>query len=464
MKDYHFQENEQDFGRTVRLDDINEKVKKMEDGVDDELGDARAFLNAFESEKFDISEEPVSEGAERRRWAWEGKFGLDKKNAGILVLVAVLACMLGFVAVRWGFWTEKSLLPTTENTVPMLVESVLEDRLKVYDIAAEKRRTIQLTEKTVLLDENGQEMSPDRIQMGDVAMVSLSQDEETMLSMDYGSDQICVQEATGLRAEVNAGKFVGENISYPYGKQAFFFYQEEELSPKNIESCDLLALTLVGDTVWSVEVLEYHGYIEVENAKNIKDGMLRLDEEEEVPLEEGMKLAVRAGQHQLTVTGSNIEQRTDAVFVEAGEEFLYDLSKAQEKMGVIIIDANVTDYKLYINGTVAESPAVLPVGEYDVVILKNGYMEWNQRVTLDSDSVTLHAELLKDIQYGTLTVTADVEGAWVYIDGEKYGVAPMEVNLPYGTYHVQVEKEGYETFQESVFIHAPAASLYAAME
>ena len=30
MKDYHFQENDQDFGLTVRLDDINEKVKQFQ--------------------------------------------------------------------------------------------------------------------------------------------------------------------------------------------------------------------------------------------------------------------------------------------------------------------------------------------------------------------------------------------------------------------------------------------------
>lgn len=48
------------------------------------------------------------------------------------------------------------------------------------------------------------------------------------------------------------------------------------------------------------------------------------------------------------------------------------------KMGVIIINANVKDYKLYINGAAAESPAVLPMGEYDLVILKNGYTEWSR--------------------------------------------------------------------------------------
>lgn len=61
---------------------------------------------------------------------------------------------------------------------------------------------------------------------------------------------------------------------------------------------------------------------------------------------------------------------------------------------------------------------MLPMGEYDLVILKNGYTEWSQHVTLDKDTLNVTAELQKDVQYGTLTVTADVDGAWVYINGE----------------------------------------------
>ena len=65
MKDYHFQKDNQDFGQTVRLDDINEKVKQLnQNTADDELGDANAFLDAFESEKFDmpIEEQEEEEG------------------------------------------------------------------------------------------------------------------------------------------------------------------------------------------------------------------------------------------------------------------------------------------------------------------------------------------------------------------------------------------------------------------
>ena len=34
-------------------------------------------------------------------------------------------------------------------------------------------------------------------------------------------------------------------------------------SPKDLEPCDILRLKGVEDLVWSVEVLEYHGYIVV---------------------------------------------------------------------------------------------------------------------------------------------------------------------------------------------------------
>ena len=493
MKDYHFQENDQDFGLTVRLDDINEKVKQIQQETEDDLGDANAFLNAFESEKFDVPAEefpeaeeigdtiqpvpvkPVKKQAEpildEEEWEeeWEEydeeeRFGLSKKTWGLIAVLGVIACIIGFSFVRCGFGGGKAPVTPAEEGIPVLVESMLDaEEAVVYDIGTGERMTIMLTEKTTVTDEQNREIAYGGLEMGDLVMVKLDKDGKTVLSVDYGNDAIQIREMTGLKADTAKKRLTGEDDSYEYGEKALFLYEDEKISPKELEPCDLLEVKMVEDIIWSVDVLEYHGYIEVENAKNIKDGEFMLDEEEAVPLEEGMKVAVRAGQHEVTVTGSNIETRKDTIFVEAGEDFIYDLSKAQEKVGVIIVNANVSDYKLYINGTVAESPAVLPMGEYDVVILKNGYHQWNQRVKLDKDSLTVNAELTRDMQYGTLTVTADTEGAWVYINGEEYGVAPMQVNLPYGSYNVQVEKDGFDTFRQSVMIQSSTASLHATL-
>lgn len=518
MKKYHFQENEKDFGSTVRLDAINDKVKEIKKKEEtDELGDASEFLNVFESEKFDDPAEtdentedalvdtledadaledalgetrrdgvfpaPAEEEAEEDDWEdddeeYEGEgrgifalgesFGLNKKTVALVIVLAVLACGIGFSLVRCSFHPSKTIpLVEEEAGTPLLIQTDRGDgEYLAYDIAEQERKTVFLTEKTKMTDASGRKISKASLAEGDLLAAELDEDGKTLISVDYSSNAIRTEEATGLT--VNRKKRTltnkAENLSYSYEKESVFFYDGEEIDAADLAPCDELLLKLVGDTVWSVEVQAYHGYIVVENTDAVKNGKIQLDEAEAVPLTEGMQLAAAEGHHTVTVTGSNIETRKDAVVVEAGEETVYDLSKAQEKMGVIIINANVKDYKLYINGAVAESPAVLPMGEYDLVILKNGYTEWSQHVTLDKDTLNVTAELQKDVQYGTLTVTADVDGAWVYINGEEYGVAPMQVNLPYGSYNVMLEKSGYQSYKQSIQISSQTAAIHATME
>lgn len=490
MKDYHFQKDDKDFDQTVRLDDINEKVKQFnQKNDDDELGDANAFLDAFESEKFDTLPEDMEEEealdhthrtepvkrslppSEEEDEEWEeyedeeGSFGLSKKTVALLAVLGVIACILGFSLVRCGFHPSTAPKDVSREGYPMLVKEILDDEeIVVYDIAEKEKKTLQLTEETKMTDEAGRAVTHGGVAAGDLFMAELDQDGETVLSIDYSDAAIRTEEMTGLEVDTKKQTLSTEEETYEYGDAAVFYYDEEEIDPADLEPCDVLLLRSYEDIVWSVEVQEYHGYILVENAKNIKDGMIQLDEEEAIPLEEGAKIPVKEGNHSVTVTGSNIETRKDSILVEAGKEFEYDLSKAQEKVGVIIVNANVSNYKLYINGEAAESPAVLPLGEYDLVILKNGYTEWNQHVSLQQDSVTVNAELQRDIQYGTLTVTADVDGAWVYINGEEYGVAPMQVNLPYGSYHVKVEKDGYADFSQTIQIQGSTSTLHVTME
>ena len=83
---------------------------------------------------------------------------------------------------------------------------------------------------------------------------------------------------------------------------------------------------------------------------------------------------------------------------------------------------------------------------------------------LNEASMTVRAELQRDLEYGTLTVTSDVDGAAVYIDGEESGVTPLEINLLYGSYAVRLEKRGYHSFEQRISINQPAVSLYAEME
>lgn len=462
MKDYHFERDDHEFDKTIRLDDINEEMKKLEkEKVEDDLGDKDAFLDAFESEKFD---EPSVGSASNISSEGSGKLPddeqdepfLNKKTVAIVAAAAVIVAIACFALVRGMFPSGNRNQVLSQEQKPVLIQGVLDGgELIVYDIKHDVNKSIVMTGETVITNAQGQ-ISPDiQLNMGDLVLVDLDKNGKNILSVNLGGG-IKTEEVTGLSVDLVTKQLLGEEKKFKFGEQAMFQYNKEEISPKELEACDVLVLKSYEGVVWSVDVTEYHGYISIENKENVINGKFQLDDDEEILLTDVERIAVKEGTHTITVSGDNIEKRTDSVFVETGEVYVYDLSKAQEKVGVLIINANVTDYKLYINGTLVDSgvPSVLPLGEYDVVILKNGYIEWSQHVVLDTDTVSVEANLQKDIQFGTVTITANVDGAQLYIDGKEMGTAPLELNLPYGSYTLEVERSGYQPHFTTILVNS----------
>lgn len=472
MKDYHFEKDDHEFDQTIRLDDINEEMKKLEkDKTEDDLGDKDAFLDAFESEKFDqFPEENMAKIPSVPSGTMPDDHGdepfFNKKTVTIISAVAVVVAIACFALVRGMFPTgNRNDLP--ESQVPVLIQGVLDGgELIVYDIKHDVNKSIDITEETVITNAQGQITPEVQFNTGDLVLVSLGRDGKSVQRLNFGGE-IQVQEITGLTPDIASNQLLGENgKAFKYGKEAMFLYNQEEISPKELEPCDVLVLKSYENVVWVVDVAEYHGYISIENKDNIVNGMFKLDEEDEVPLEEAERIPVKEGTHTITVSGDNIEKRTDSIFVETGEVYVYDLSQAQEKVGVLIINANVTDYKLYINGTLVDStvPSVLPMGEYDVVILKNGYTEWSQHVVLDTDTLSIDANLQQDIQFGTVVISANVDNAQIYIDGKEMGFAPIELNLPYGSYSMEVDRSGYEPYFTTILVNSSSTYMKVELE
>lgn len=479
MKDYHFENERDEFDTTIRLDHINEKLKDLENdppSMEGELGDKDDFLKAFESEKFDeiprreleTEKIPVRKRNAEIYGGQEPDGFWNKRTIGLLTGGGFLLMLVVFLLVKvifFGGFSGKTPVAAQEGQQPMLVESVLSGgELLVYDITAKEQKTVTMSAEAVVTDRMEAEISSSEVQEGDLLMMQLDQTGEVVLSATYGGG-IFQEEATGLEADTEKYRLIGEDEKYEYDERTMFRYDDEEISPEDLEPCDVLQLSGYEDTVWSVNILEYHGYIKVENKTAVKNGTFRLDEEDELPLEEVERIAVSEGSHTITVEGDNIETRKDTIFVESGEEYVYDLSKAQEKVGVLVINANVTDYKLYINGAQTDSsvPTVLPLGEYDVVILKNGYQDWNQKVVLDQDTVSVTANLEREIQYGTVVIASDVEGTVVYVDGQEIGIAPLQTTLTYGEHMIVLRKEGYPDYEHNVSVETPVLHLNATM-
>ena len=126
--------------------------------------------------------------------------------------------------------------------------------------------------------------------------------------------------------------------------------------------------------------------------------------------------------------------------------------------GSILVDSEPTKAGIYLNGeevgTTPETITGLNPGKYTVEIKLDGYEVWSEstKVKIGRES-TLKAAL--QIKSGSISINSKPSDARIYLDGEEVGITPGIIkSIDSGTHEVEVKKDRYETWSESVDIEA----------
>ena len=478
---------------TQRLDTIHEQTKKSpfseilqkvetKDYTDD-LGDKNAYLDTFESENFEEEEnfddEELLNEEDDIYYDEETSLALYQAEKKRLKIILLCSVMIGIVVFLVGYiimgMHQKEIreaqkqLQAEQSSVIMdrrvvMVRTVATNReLSVHDINTNEEYIIKTNSDTKFINRSGQQSSVTKIQRGDLVSVIMNEDGQTAKQIQYSASTWMAKEVSGLTVDTEQQTvsitFINgtETKTYHYGDDNLFLYKDGEIAPENIDPCDIVTMQGRGDRVWSIKVIESHGNMTITH----KDGILTIDDNQMIALNDFTVLAITEGVHTISVSGDNIESFSDTIFVVPNEDFEYDLSKAQSKTGVVIIHANVYDFKLYINGAEADGtkPIVLPLGEYDIVVSKNGYKKWNQKITVVEPSITIDVNMEEDIQEGIISFHSVPEGALIMWDNKEVGVTPFDQKVRYGVYTVDVILEGYQPHKETIVVDKSAVDV-----
>lgn len=454
----------------------------------DDLGDKNAYLDTFESENFEeendiTSEEQYTQYDDDIYYDEETSFALYQAEKRRLKIILLCSVTVGIVVFLVGYMImgmhqreirlelEKQRQQQTATLADkryVMVRTVATNReLSVHDINTDEQYIIKTNSDTKFLDRIRKQSSVTKIQRGDLICVTMAEDGETAQEIHYSVNTWTAQEVSGLSVNTEQKTvsitFVDgtEPKTYRYTDDNLFLYKDGEIPPQSIAACDIITMQGRGDRVWSIKVLESHGTMTLKNEQDIINGVLTVDNKERYALEGFGSLALTEGVHNISVTGDNIEAFEDTIFVVPREDFVYDLSNAQSKTGVVIIRANVYDFKLYINGAEANGskPIVLPLGKYDITILKNGYKPWSQTIELTEPSITVDAFMEEDIQEGIISFHSVPEGATILWNDKEVGVTPFDQKVRYGVYTVDVILEGYKPYSETVVVDKSAVTV-----
>jgi hypothetical protein len=121
----------------------------------------------------------------------------------------------------------------------------------------------------------------------------------------------------------------------------------------------------------------------------------------------------------------------------------------------LVVLANVPGAQVFLNGTYAGTAPLkvqLPPGNYTATVKAKGYNDSTTNFTLNAPMTV--TSTLQTASFD-VSVEANVRGARVYVNGNLAGAAPLVLQIVPGTFEIEVEAEGYETFAARILVDSP---------
>ena len=170
---------------------------------------------------------------------------------------------------------------------------------------------------------------------------------------------------------------------------------------------------------------------------------------------------LRAGRHVVTGTKAGYEEASQNMTLQPGATGSVNLNLPPHQVGQLTVTANVVGAQITIDGqtqpdwVTPHTFASLPAARHRLTVTKEGCQAVNQDVSLQSGG---DEHLTVDLRCaGQLTITANVSGAKILIDGQTQAdwLTPHSfASLHAGPHRVTAQKDGYQTVSEGVTVQA----------
>lgn len=500
MSDYHYDDDDEEFGSTIRLDQIQDEVKNREEKGNSDPEDTKLetlllqekekellqkSAGSYVPEEVNKNTPPVGDKNTKKEQPLTPTAGGASSGGALhrggkkqyqllmaLAMIAGLVVIIGTSALLFASLNKQeppeqsgadegpALDVGKKQEFLALVKNVNSSRdISFYDIDNDKDDSLRAEADIVVSDESGGKRQFTDIQIGDVLQMAFSGG-ELVESIVYPKDVWEREEVTGFHIDTeNKTITVGEE-KFSFHGQTVALYQDKLIDIANLDPTDVVLLRGYDKDVWAVEVQQYHGFIVIKNKEEIVNGMLTVDGRGGIAIGDKDRIAATSGVHDIVVSGDNILPYKKKIYVPSGEDFEVDLSGAQSKTCVVILESNVENYSLEVDGKPADTASeafVLPFGEYKISATKQGYQPFELSVVLSEETYTLNLSL-QPLE-GRITFQSQPVKTSIYIDGTYQGVTPLTVSMEYGEHELLAKASDYEEFSTTLTIEKPEDEL-----
>lgn len=252
-----------------------------------------------------------------------------------------------------------------------------------------------------------------------------------------------------------------KNLSYRYVEGLTTLrYQNQIIDMTKLSPLDYVVVKGYdngkSNKAYSVTIEKSHGELQIQNINYIDDVKFTINGEEYSPDEDDPRILLTEGTYNITISGDNCEDVKKEIVIDPTKPTVIDLSKVMIKSGTLDVYTNVDDCTVYVNNKEYKlgDTILLPYGDYTVKATKEGYLDAQGTVSIDTDSNYIELNLNKKDKIGTITVTTVPSTAQISIDDVPYATGTLTSDIALGSYVVSASANGYKTEKKQVNVTA----------
>ncbi len=351
-------------------------------------------------------------------------------------------------------------------------------RITFMNIETGRYYTLDYDGTTVIQDKHNGGMSMAQIQNGDIVDVTFLRGKKKLAGMKLSESAWVLEEVEkysfdllSKNAEIGGG-------TYSLRNNLVISSEGRDAQLEDIIRGDVVSISGIGNSVYSVVVEEGHGYLRLSNDEYLKGGWIEVGQSVIQQITEDMLLVVPEGTYNVHLTAGGIDE-TRQITVYRNQESVLDVSdvKAEEpKTGKILFAVTPSDTVISIDGKEVDisSPVEIEYGIHQMVAKAEGYETITQYIKVSQElaSISISLEEALDGEDGSQTdygssvssnelnsaasaykvyidSPSDVE---VYVDGIYIGMSPVSFKKDPGTHTITLRKPGYVTKSYTVQI------------
>lgn len=335
----------------------------------------------------------------------------------------------------------------------------------------------------------------------DIGMIlTVEYDESSMkaVSMVPCEDSWCYEDIVNWSLDSDKHIFKIADTKYQYDDNLYVSEGDKTQDIMCLNTVDKLKAYGIGKKIYSINVIEGHGYIRPVTYDDFVGGTMYVGYTTNQPVTADMLVVVREGTYEVTMRNGDLVGSRE-VEVRPNEETVLDMSEFRQKpdnKGQVEFKVTPVGADLYVNGRLTDysEPVELNYGKHNIEVELTGYETYIGILDVKSPNPTVAvnlseeaADIVEDsssdnnnqteevpgptaassvnessssevakenIQYDkshTITVSTPV-GAEVYINGEYKGIAPCSFPKQIGTATLTLSSSGYTTKSYTVVI------------